>query len=104
MCTQHTMIARRMLAALETAPKSTPVEEEPKPWDLGAIERCCMCRVGTRYWTRLPDRTPGQQVAMCATCAVFTAPSAVPSKRDWCDKEEALTPPVFGRPRQWALR
>lgn len=73
-----------------------PIEEEPKPWDLGAIERCCVCRTPTRWWTKLPTRTPGQQVALCPKCAETATPESLPTKREWCDKEAALNP------RHWA--
>lgn len=82
-----------------------PIEEEPKPWDLLTIERCCMCRNPTRWWTVLPDRTPGGQVAMCPGCAKTTAPENIPSKREWCDKERALEPrPLWQDPSPWAFQ
>lgn len=55
------------------------------------IELCCVCRTPTRMWTDLPDRTPGQQVACCKTCATVKAPAQVPTKAEWCDKEGRLT-------------
>jgi hypothetical protein len=54
------------------------------------IERCCFCRTPTRWWTKLPDRTPGQQVACCQGCADSQAPADVPTKDQWCDREQAL--------------
>lgn len=66
------------------------VEHEPDsfgPW----LERCCVCRERTPYWTVLPDRTPGQQVACCQSCAKTVEPHEVPTKREWCDKERRLT-------------
>lgn len=73
-----------------------PIEEEAKPWDMGACERCCLCRDPTRWWTILPDRKPGEQVALCPGCAINSTPKAIPTKRAWCDKEAALDP----RPRR----
>lgn len=75
-----------------------PIEEEPKPWDTLACERCCLCRTPTRWWTRLPDRKPGEQVALCEGCALTATPDTIPTKRAWCDKERALNPtPYWGR-------
>lgn len=71
------------------------VEREP---DAGfrEAENCAGCRAPTVYWTKLADRTPGQQVALCEDCAKTMKPSEVPSKRAWCEKERALSP-VRGR-------
>lgn len=52
-------------------------------------ERCCICRVPTRYWHR-------SDVALCQACAKKTALTALPTKADWCAKEKALTPRTFG--------
>lgn len=81
-----------------------PIEEEPKPWDMGPCERCCLCRSHTRWWTKLPDRKPGEQVALCEGCALTTTPEAIPTKHAWCDKERELEPSFIGRPSPWAFR
>lgn len=80
-----------------------PIEQEPKPWDAMECERCCLCRTPTRWWTKLPDRTPGEQVALCEGCALTATPDAIPTKRAWCDKERALTPTFWGR-SPWAFQ
>ena len=75
-----------------------PIEQEPKPWDAMACERCCLCRTPTRWWTTLSDRKPGEQVALCEGCALTATPATIPTKRAWCDKERALNPrPYWGR-------
>lgn len=60
---------------------------------VGGMERCCMCREPTPMWTNLPDRTAGEQVALCEVCAMQARPVMVPSKRAWLDLERA---------RRWA--
>jgi len=52
-------------------------------------ERCCMCRTPTRYWHR-------SDVALCQQCAKTTKLVALPTKKDWCAKERALMPKIFG--------
>jgi hypothetical protein len=64
-----------------------PILHEPLDMALGVPERCCFCRSATRFWTALPDRTPGQQVACCETCAGTHWPVQVPSKEAWFDLE-----------------
>jgi hypothetical protein len=83
---------------------SIPIEEEPKPWDRLACERCCMCRTQTRWWTKLPNRTPGGQVALCPGCAATTPPEAIPTKDEWCDKERALNPRPAWDHSPWAFQ
>ena len=39
-------------------------------------------------WTMIEDRTPGQQVACCESCARHHAPFEVPTKAEWCDAED----------------
>lgn len=46
-----------------------------------------MCRKQTRLWTAIPDRSPGQQVAICEECAATSDPMDVPSKSDWVARE-----------------
>lgn len=58
--------------------------------ELATPEHCCFCRSLTRWWTALKDRTPGQQVACCKTCAVVKIPTQVPTKDEWWDKEEEI--------------
>lgn len=55
-------------------------------------ERCCFCRNRTTFWTNLPDRTHGQQVACCPGCACSYKPKEVPTKDAWFEKEMALEP------------
>lgn len=33
------------------------------------FEQCCSCGKHTPWWTDLPDRKPGEQVALCPECA-----------------------------------
>lgn len=69
-----------------------PTKREPIGWSRGSweMERCCFCRQPTPYWTTLPDRTPGQQVACCETCAPIRNPEEVPSKAVWCGLEREI--------------
>ena len=71
----------------------TPIEQEPKPWE-PCVENCAGCRTPTRFWTRIPERTPGEQIALCPNCAEVTEPSTLPTKREWCNKEKLLSPTV----------
>jgi hypothetical protein len=66
---------------------SIPVHAEPgaKP----PFEHCCFCGQPTLYWTSLPDRTLGEQVACCFICAAEGDPSKVPTKKAWCEVERA---------------
>lgn len=48
-----------------------------------AQELCCMCRAPTRYWHY-------SDVALCPTCAKITKREELPTKADWCAKEEAI--------------
>lgn len=70
---------------VKTAPSTgIPVEHEPREVPAGdVVEACCFCAKGTRYWTKLPDRTPGQQVACCEVCAKKHRPEQVPTKAAW---------------------
>lgn len=63
-------------------------EEDPDP----PFERCCFCRTATPSWTTLKGRKPGQQVACCPQCAKRAEPKDVPSKEDWCRREDIATP------------
>lgn len=51
-------------------------------------ERCAICRTPTRTWTALPKRKAGEQVALCSVCAAYAKPEDIPSKADWCRREE----------------
>lgn len=50
-------------------------------------ENCCICRKPTLMWTELPDRTPGDQVALCERCAHHANPDEVPTKKLWLRHE-----------------
>lgn len=67
-----------------------PIAREPDVCRAWERERCCACRCRTTTWTALPDRTPGQQVALCAGCAATTEPADVPTKDAWFAREVAL--------------
>lgn len=47
------------------------------------LERCCMCRTPTPWWH-------ASDVALCPACAHTTKRSELPTKKDWCAKEEAI--------------
>lgn len=47
------------------------------------LERCCMCRKETPFWHR-------SDVALCPDCAKTTKLADLPTKAEWCAKEEAL--------------
>lgn len=49
-------------------------------------ERCCLCRAPTNYWYTPKD------VALCTACAKKAKRSEIPTKSEWCAKEEALMP------------
>lgn len=70
------------------ATKSEP-NEEP-------VERCCFCRSRTNFWTELPDRTSGQQVAICQHCASRAKPDDIPSKKEWARRERIAHRPTIG--------
>ena len=59
-----------------------PVRQEP---DEAAFdtERCCFCWDATTYWTNIPSRKPGDQVACCMRCAQKNYIKDVPSKSYW---------------------
>jgi hypothetical protein len=69
----------------ESRTPAVPLEREPG--DMPAAERCCFCRAVTPFWTALPDRAPGGQVACCKACADRAEASDVPPKPDWCRRE-----------------
>lgn len=51
----------------------------------GAIrENCCICRTKTNYWYEPKD------IALCEHCAKTTKRAALPTKEEWCAKEDAI--------------
>ena len=51
----------------------------------GALrENCCMCRTKTNYWYEPKD------IALCEHCAKTTKRAALPTKEEWCAKEDAI--------------
>lgn len=66
------------------------VKEEPSEvrQSFYSTERCCFCREPTRYWTDLPNRSAGQQVACCRSCACAANAADVPTKSAWFRREE----------------
>ncbi len=59
-------------------------------------EKCCFCRIPTNYWTDLPDRQPGEQVAICLHCAGRAEPKDIPTKKHWCRRERIAHRPTIG--------
>jgi hypothetical protein len=55
------------------------------------LENCALCGNITSYWTMLPDRTPGEQVACCKQCGRTKEPSDVPTKKAWFDANRRKT-------------
>lgn len=70
-----------------------PTVQESEDLRAYSAEQCCFCLKPTRTWTNLPERKGGEQVACCPPCSRACQPSQVPSKRAWCDLDQA---------RQWA--
>ena len=68
---------------------SVPIKQEEGPSHLYERERCFSCRTPTIFWTDLPDRSPGQQVACCPGCACDVKPAEVPTKEQWFANEGA---------------
>lgn len=64
-----------------------PTEHESSTMACWSAPRCCVCRKPTRLWTVLPERTVGEQVAICEGCAAATEPNAIPSKAQWQKNE-----------------
>jgi hypothetical protein len=69
---------------------TTPIK--PEVHAQAPFENCRICQRATHYWTDIPDRTPGEQVALCVDCAYATFPSDIPTKSDWCAAERARHP------------
>ena len=57
------------------------------------LERCCLCREKTPYWY-----TPND-VALCQDCAATATHESLPSKQEWCAKEEA----IFKHPAEFTV-
>jgi hypothetical protein len=72
--------------------KKAALPTVPEPGDLSGfdMERCCFCRTPTAKWSDLPDRSPGEQVAVCDKCAAVATPDAVPTKKMWMARERVL--------------
>ncbi len=64
---------------------SVPVTREPHSEPL--MENCCICRIVTAYWTAIPNREPGEQVALCINCSVVAEFYDIPNKMSWCRRE-----------------
>ena len=62
---------------------SIAVEEEPKPHE-PVMEVCVFCRQPTRYWYKAND------VACCPRCARHAQPEDVPTKKEWCRREDIV--------------
>ena len=53
------------------------------------LERCCFCRKRTNMWA------PKADVACCTPCAETHEEADLPTKAEWCAKEDELTPSPF---------
>ena len=63
-----------------------PLKKDEDPdMTIWMCEQCCSCGKRTRWWTDLPDRTSGEQVALCLYCAPWVNEKDIPSKRAWWD-------------------
>jgi hypothetical protein len=58
-------------------------------------EKCCFCREATPWWSAIPDRKPGEQVAICPHCASRCGPVDVPTKKEWCRREDIAKHPTI---------
>lgn len=68
-----------------------PIVKEPDAYSHWDAEPCCFCHQPTRFWTALPERSAGEQVACCPFCADTFEPDAVPTKDEWFDYHAAQT-------------
>jgi hypothetical protein len=77
-----------------------PIEQEKDtPFRADEDEECCFCFKTTRFWTALPDRKGGEQVACCPPCSKLRTPSQVPSKSAWCEEARKRRPSLYpGQP------
>ena len=63
-----------------------PLKKDDDPdMTIWMCEQCCSCGKRTRWWTDLPDRKPGEQVALCLECAPEVDAKDIPSKSAWFD-------------------
>jgi hypothetical protein len=69
------------LRAVASAEPRQPIPYEPDPY--GESEECAICDAATLFWTALPDRAAGEQVAICSKCATTRSPADVPTKQAW---------------------
>ncbi len=74
---------------------SVPIHQEPDPEPIPS-ERCCICRSPTSYWTSLPTRKLGAQVALCVHCASRADPKDIPTKKVWIRREHIAHRPTIG--------
>jgi len=73
-----------------------PIVLDPEPnLSIALAEHCCICDRPTHYWTSLPNRTEGQQVACCKACARKSSPTCVTTKDQWFEAEEKRHPRMF---------
>jgi hypothetical protein len=47
-------------------------------------ERCCICRESTNYWFTAKD------VAVCQRCAQVVEAKDLPTKKQWCHREDLI--------------
>lgn len=53
-------------------------------------EHCCICDQPTPYWYKKGTRNITMNVALCPNCAKITKANQLPTKKEWCAKEQAL--------------
>lgn len=64
----------------------TVVEEPAEYFDnLWVLERCCFCRIPTKFWYVKKD------VACCQGCAKKHQVKYIPTKKQWCDNDAGIT-------------
>lgn len=74
---------------------TVPIKPEPNPKP--PYEHCFSCRTPTKFWTDLPDRTPGEQVACCPGCACDLKPNEVITKKAWFERDLLNRRPAWSK-------
>lgn len=67
----------------------TIVHDGSEPGDVQ--ENCCKCRTPTRFWYG----EGASNVALCPSCADKYTIDDLPTKKEWCESERALSQRPF---------